>query len=161
MAWHSYSKEVLAIVKVVSVWLHSMSHCACKMLKNNWNAFLLVLLQYMSLFPFSRHWIALLANCVSCNLENILSRCLKICGWKFPSWFHVCMFPEGMSEIKHRTASVFLRRVWLQCLSIVCSLDEELRYVIQPVLYSVKAASSKQSCCRDRGQALPLSLNTT
>lgn len=162
MVWHSYSKEVLAIVKIAaSVWLHSMSHYAWKTLKNSWNAFLLVLLQYMSLFPFSWHWITLLANYVSCKIENILSWCLKSCCWKFPSWFLVCVFPEGMSEIK-QSCFWFLRHAWLQCLSIVHSLNEEFSYVIQPVLYSVlKVVSANQSCCRDRGQALPLSLNTT
>lgn len=107
MVCHFYSMEVLAIVKVVSVWLHSMSRCALKTPKNSWNTFLLVLHQYMSLFPFSWHWIALLADSVSCKWENILSWCPKSCGWKFHSWLLVCMFPEGMSEIKRRAAAVF------------------------------------------------------
>lgn len=126
MVWHSSSKEVLAIVKVASVWLHSMSRYAWKTPKNSWNTFLLVLHQYVFLFPFSWHWITLLAENVSCKLENILSWCLISCDWNFPSWL-VCVFSKGMSEIKHRAAAVFWDMCGCSVLSIVHSLDEEFK----------------------------------
>lgn len=145
MVWCSYSEEVLAIVKIVaSVWLHSMSHCAWKTLKNSWNAFLLVLFQYISLVPFSWHWITLLPNTMSCEIENILSRCLKSCGWKLPSRFLVCVFPEGMGEIKHRAASAFetcmvavrvtlnLYKLRFACMSKHCTLTRWRVQVCDP-----------------------------
>lgn len=59
------------------------------------------------------------------------------CGCKLPSWVLVCVFSERMGKIKQKTIACLLRCPWLWYLSSLHSLDEEFRYVLQPVLNGV------------------------